>query len=164
MMAIDTGSPRSLIPGVRDPGVAGLEPLEFIMFNSKKTSTLRDFTNSIGLTKAEPTGWEKFKAGAGQFWADDKASVSGWFDKDHQRRMELAQARNTFTVGIAWPGGSEPKSESSVVGAMVGWALANPEKVVAAVGLGVAGGKWIADRVTAGAPKAEPEAPEAPKA
>jgi hypothetical protein len=119
----------------------------------KKTSAFRSITNSLGLTKAEPSGWQKFKASSAQFWADDKAAVGSWFDTDHSRRIERIQARNTYTVGIAWPG--QAKAESSAVGAL-NWALENPEKVVVAAGLAAGGVAWVVDRFAAGAPKGKP--------
>ena len=122
----------------------------------KKTSALRDFTNAIGITKEEPSAWQAFKASAGQFWQEDKASARSFFETDHARRVELAQARNTFTVGLAWPART-PAEKPSVVGEVVAWALAHPAEAATAVAVGAAAGKWVADRVFPGAPKAEPE-------
>ncbi len=121
----------------------------------KKTSTFRAITNSLGITAPEKSGWERFKASSTQLWADDKASVNRAFETDHKRRLEITRARNTFNVGFLGP---QPEKPSTVLVAL-GWVVSHPAEATAAVAVGAAAGKWIADRMAAsGAPKGEPEA------
>ena len=132
--------------------MAGLEPLESHMFG-KKTSAVRAFTDSLGITKPEPSGWQRFKASSSQFWADDRASISAWYDRDHQRKLELARAKGSVTIGFVGPA---PEKPSVVLGA-IAWVVEHPAEAAAAAALGAAAGTWIVDRLGVGAPKAEPD-------
>ena len=134
------------------------------MFKSKKTSSIRGFAESLGLVERPKTGWESFKASASAFVAEDKRAISSWSAQDHQRRMDLAVARNSYSLGFAGPA----KAERSLAARTIEWGLENPAAAAtllagaaSAVGFGI---EWAKERRAAGAPDAEPQAPKAPKA